>query len=278
MPVPTLISSLSQTAGSNSPPGSESPTTADDYLRTYASFIAMLRDGVGFTDPVQLASAATTSIGAQNSLFVEITGTTGITSFGTTYEGPRFLRFTGALTMTHNATTLNLPTAANITTVAGDTALAVPNFAGNGWNVVAYQRADGTPLALASSQVTTAKIADANVTAAKLDGAQSGSAPIFGARAWVNYKGTATRGINGSGNVSSVTVNGTGDFTVNFTTSLPDANYAPAISYASSLGGIAAASRVVYSHTFAAGSFRFQCRNDSAALADFESICIAFFR
>lgn len=44
-------------------------------------------------------------------------------------------------------------------------------------------------------------------------------------RAWVNYKGTATRAINASFNVSSVTVNGTGDFTFNFTTALADANY-----------------------------------------------------
>lgn len=145
MPVPTAISSLSQTAASNSPPGTESPTSADDYLRQQAAFIAMLRDGIGFTDPVQLASGATTSIGAQNSLFVEITGTTTITSFGTSYEGPRFLRFTGALTLTHNATTLNLPGAANITTAAGDTAIAIPNQAGNGWNVVQYQRAS-TPV------------------------------------------------------------------------------------------------------------------------------------
>jgi hypothetical protein len=277
MPVPTLISSLSQTAGSNSPPGSESPTTADDYLRQYAAFIAMLRDGVGFTDPVQLASAATTSIGAQNSLFVEITGTTGITSFGTTYEGPRFLRFTGALTLTHNATTLNLPTAANITTAAGDTALAVPNFAGNGWNVVAYQRADGTPLALTNASVTTAKIADANVTAAKLDGAQSGSAPIFGARAWISYKGTATRGINASGNVSSVTVNGTGDFTITFTTALPNANYAVVVGFAPALSGSPSGGRVVYIHTKATGSCRVQCRDNGGTLVDFEELNLVFF-
>lgn len=44
-------------------------------------------------------------------------------------------------------------------------------------------------------------------------------------RAWVSYKGTATRGINASFNVSSVTVNGTGDYTFNFTTALSDANY-----------------------------------------------------
>ena len=143
MPVPSAISDLSQTEGSNSPPGSESPITADNYLRQYAAFIAMLRDGIGFTDPVQLASATTTSIGAQNAMFVEITGTTTITGFGTTYNGPRFLRFTGALTLTHNATTLNLPGGANIVTAAGDTCIAVPNFAGNGWNVYQYQHAIG---------------------------------------------------------------------------------------------------------------------------------------
>jgi len=45
-------------------------------------------------------------------------------------------------------------------------------------------------------------------------------------RAWVNYKGVATRGINASFNVSSVTANATGDYTFNFTNALSDANYA----------------------------------------------------
>jgi hypothetical protein len=45
------------------------------------------------------------------------------------------------------------------------------------------------------------------------------------AKAWVNYKGTATRGINGSFNVSSVTFNSTGNYTINFTTAMPNANY-----------------------------------------------------
>lgn len=219
MPVPTSIASLSQTEGSNSPAGSESPTTADNYVRNVYSYIAMLRDGVGFSDPVQLASAATTSIGGQNSLCVEITGTTTITSFGTAYEGPRFLRFTGALTLTHDATALNLPGAANIATVAGDTAIAVPNQAGNGWNVVQYQRAAGTPLALT----------DASVTAAKLSGAQTGSAPVYGARAWCLFNGS-TIAFAAQGNCSSITDNGVGDYTVNFTTAMPDANYAWALS------------------------------------------------
>lgn len=54
----------------------------------------------------------------------------------------------------------------------------------------------------------------------------SGSAPLYSARAWVNFNGTGTVAIRASGNVSSITDNGTGDYTVNFTTAMPDANYA----------------------------------------------------
>ena len=54
----------------------------------------------------------------------------------------------------------------------------------------------------------------------------SGSAPIFAARAWVNFDGqTVPPTIRASGNVSSVTRGGTGDFTMNFTTAMPDVNY-----------------------------------------------------
>ena len=54
----------------------------------------------------------------------------------------------------------------------------------------------------------------------------SGSAPVYACRAWVNFNGTGTVAIRASGNVSSITDNGTGDYTVNFTTAMPDANYA----------------------------------------------------
>ena len=64
MPVPASINDLSTTAGSNSPPGSESPATIDDYLRTHASFIAQLRNvsGLGAAAGQYLAfSAANTA-------------------------------------------------------------------------------------------------------------------------------------------------------------------------------------------------------------------------
>jgi hypothetical protein len=44
-------------------------------------------------------------------------------------------------------------------------------------------------------------------------------------RAWVTFNGTGTPAIRASGNVSSITDNGTGDYTVNFTTAMQDINY-----------------------------------------------------
>ena len=63
------------------------------------------------------------------------------------------------------------------------------------------------------------------ITAPMLDGGQTGSAPAFAVRAWVNFNGTGTVAIRGSGNVSSITDNGTGNYTVNFTTALANDDY-----------------------------------------------------
>jgi len=58
----------------------------------------------------------------------------------------------------------------------------------------------------------------------------TGSAPVYACRAWVNFNGQGTVAIRDSGNVSSITDNGTGDYTVNFATAMPDANYAIVVS------------------------------------------------
>lgn len=86
---------------------------------------------------------------------------------------------------------------------------------------------------IADAAITGPKIAAGAVSALDLDGNQSGSAPIFGVRAWVNFDGTgtfspnpSTTKIRASGNVSSIQDNGTGDYTINFTTAMPDTNYA----------------------------------------------------
>jgi hypothetical protein len=68
----------------------------------------------------------------------------------------------------------------------------------------------------------------------------TGSADIYACRAWVNFDGTGTPAIRASGNVSSITDNNTGDYTVNFTTAMPDANYSTVIAAGrtDSLGGV----------------------------------------
>ena len=93
-----------------------------------------------------LASAATTNLAQLIGNSVTITGTTTITSFGSVDAGARrMVTFAGVLTLTYNATSLILPTGANITTAAGDTCIAISLGSGN-WIVFNYNRASGEAL------------------------------------------------------------------------------------------------------------------------------------
>lgn len=103
-----------------------------------------------------IASAATTDIGALNTTVARITGTTTITSLGANYNGPRYVRFAGILTLTHNATTLVLPGGVNITTAAGDGAVVVPiGNPASGWKVLVYQSAQPLGVAYGGTGSTT---------------------------------------------------------------------------------------------------------------------------
>ena len=108
--------------------------------------------GANLTGPINanlgtaLASAATVSIGAATGEYLHITGTTTITAFDTVQAGTlRHLVFNGILTLTYNATSLKLPTSANITTAVGDTAFFRSEGSGN-WKCVGYLKNDGTSL------------------------------------------------------------------------------------------------------------------------------------
>lgn len=92
-----------------------------------------------------IASAATTDLGTVSTHRAQITGTTGITSFGTGVNLMRLIRFSGVLTITHNGTSLILPNAINITTAAGDMALVTSDASGN-WRMHWFSRATGVPL------------------------------------------------------------------------------------------------------------------------------------
>jgi hypothetical protein len=119
---------------------------------------------------------------------------------------------------------------------------------------------------LPDNSVLTADIANAQITAAKLNGAQSGSAPIFGIRAFVAFNGTGAVSILNSGNVSSITDHGTGEYTVNFTTPLP-ASYA-FVGTAGDGSGSPNAYVTGPTGTPTTSAFRFCVRNDSATLVD----------
>ena len=98
------------------------------------------------TKGADVASAATTDIGAATGSYIHITGTTGITALGTKTAGVvRKVVFDAALTLTHNGTSLILPSGANITTAAGDTAIFVSEGGGN-WKCLVFQPASGLPI------------------------------------------------------------------------------------------------------------------------------------
>lgn len=103
-----------------------------------------------------------------------------------------------------------------------------------------------------------------------------GSAPRYACRAWVNFNGTGTVAIRASGNVSSITDNGVGDYTVNFTTAMTDANYGVAIS----VGGFGASvSSLTSTPALATGSVRVVCFNSNTlAVADASHVTVAVFR
>lgn len=99
-----------------------------------------------------LASATTTDLGSVPGRYVSVTGTTTITGFGTIKAGTvKYVKFTGALILTHNATSLILPGAANITTVAGNMGIFVSEGSGN-WRCVSFTR-NVAPLGLTGTVV-----------------------------------------------------------------------------------------------------------------------------
>jgi hypothetical protein len=150
--VSSTLPSWSTTASSNGPSGSTTIGTGmDDNLREIQAVVRAWMAHKG----ADIASATTTDIGAVAGSYHDITGTTTITGLGTVSAGiGKVLKFEGALTLTHNATSLILPGGANITTADGDTAAFISEGSGN-WRCVWYQKANGQAV-VASTLTTTA--------------------------------------------------------------------------------------------------------------------------
>lgn len=116
----------------------KAPLASPTFTGSTASANLTLTSYLNEAKGADIASATTTDIGAATGNYVNVTGTVTITGLGTVAAGARrIVQFSGALTLTHNGTSLILPGAANITTVAGDVAMFVSLGSGN-WKCAYY--------------------------------------------------------------------------------------------------------------------------------------------
>ena len=99
---------------------------------------------------------------------------------------------------------------------------------------------------------------------------------MYLAKAWVNFNGTGTVAIRAAGNVSSITDNGTGNYTVNFTTAMVDGNYSVATN-AGDVGSIQF-DRFVTPFSLATGSVSITVRDSGGGLADNPLVALTVFR
>jgi hypothetical protein len=98
---------------------------------------------------------------------------------------------------------------------------------------------------------------------------------VYTAKAWVNFNGTGTVAIRAAGNVSSITDNGTGDYTVNFTVAMSDANYATTLGARRSAGNF---DNRVTTQSLTTSGVRLSSVDAGGTAVDFDIIQVAIFR
>jgi len=206
MAIPTTIESLSTTAASNGPAGSEERSLADDGLRQAYAFIKQT-----VSLGTNIASSATITPASTGAVF-NITGTTTITAIASTYswDGRTItLIFAGILTLTHSSN-LALPGAANLTTAANDIAVFVQTASG-AWRCTAYQSAaltSGLYLPLIGGTMTGAIAGITNLTTTGntiLGNAQGDTLNVAAGAVAVGASGNVTMAAPASGSTLAAT-------------------------------------------------------------------------
>jgi len=159
------------------------------------------------------------------------------------------------------------------TTISGSTGVTFP--AGGVGNTAGAAVGTTDTQTLTNKTLTTPNINSAQFATV------SGTAPLYAARAWVNFNGTGTVAINANGNVSSITDNGVGDYTVTFTTAMPDVNYSVSGMAKSSdtAGTRMAAMQLIANATATATTFvRVTVQLDNTTTRDANPVSVAVFR
>jgi hypothetical protein len=196
----------------------------------------------------------------------DIIGTSGITSFtGTT---PMAITAQGA-TSTNDYSGIDFTENGNFPRAR------IASYFGGGGSYLQF----GTSNNYGSGITNIAVSIDPNANFAFNSGYGS-AATAYGCRAWVNFDGTGTVAIRASGNVSSITDNGTGNYTVNFTTAMPDTNYCGVI-FNNATTGTPAATTFSNNYTGGIGNFTTTSMNVSSygiAFADSSLFSVVVFR
>jgi len=102
----------------------------------------------------------------------------------------------------------------------------------------------------------------------------------YSCRAWVNFDGTGTVAVRASGNVTDITDNGTGLYTVNFTTAISDANYSAIVSSTQTAAASGNQAIGIASDTGSYSTTAVSLRSQSSAGADTDQayVNVAIFR
>ena len=192
--------------------------------------------------------------------------------------------FASTSEVTGTNTTGSITTGTNSLTVASGTGINVGDY------VVGEGIAPGTTVsAISGTSVTLSGTVGATLSSDPVSFYTANKALSPGlvagglCRAWVNFDGTGTVAIRAANNVSSITDNGGtgGDYTVNFTTAMPDANYAATISCEPDTTGPTADVRVSFATTYATSSLKIittAMDPGGASRRDFPTISAAIFR
>jgi hypothetical protein len=174
------------------------------------------------------------------------------------------------------------PAASNViiaATTVGNAALWLrPNSTGSGVGIVGTS--NDLDFVLRRNQNNYLRLGASNAISTAIQGGTAGTLyPAYDARAWVNFNGTGTVSIRASGNVSSITDNGVGDYTVNFSTAMPDANYA-AVSIGPNVsnGGGAFSVATNDGATPTAAAYRINVQSVGGAMTDRSQIFLTFVR
>jgi hypothetical protein len=100
-------------------------------------------------------------------------------------------------------------------------------------------------------------------------------ASAYGCRAWISFNGSGTIAIRGSGNVSSIVDNGTGQYTINLATAMPDTNFCTVASGGNTPDGSDTIANAVFINS---SSIKMRAHNSGAVQQDPTTMSCAVFR